>query len=361
MIRGQTLEVDASVAVLIATYNRATLLATTLDGLAASRTDSRLRWEVLVVDNNSTDDTRHVVVSRQADYPVRLTYLFERQQGRSAALNSGIAATAAPLLLFTDDDVRVAPEWLESGAGALADGADYVGGPVSPIWEVPPPRWLDLTRHDLWGTVAILDYGREGFAFEDRRLVPLGANLGIRRSLVERAGGFRVDLGRTSSRRLLGQEVPELLARARAAGLRGRYVPAMHVRHHIPASRLTRGYFRRWWTGKGYSRAALEVAQPLTELGLDLRTVPHIGGVPRYMLSDAVRDAVAFVGAVVARNHGERARREMRLAYFAGFARARGLKRPRYSTDVLIPVRPSHHAQGTDPNWELRNWEPGVK
>jgi glycosyltransferase involved in cell wall biosynthesis len=321
----------ATIAVLIATYNRAALLADTLDGLAASRTASGLRWEVVVVDNNSTDDTGRVVTSRQAGYPVRLTYLAEPQQGRSAALNAGVSATTAPLLLFTDDDVRVEPDWLAAGAQALADGADYVGGPVSPIWETPPPAWLDLTRGDLWGTVAILDYGPDTFIFEDRRLVPLGANMGIRRSLVERAGGFRVDLGRTSSRRLLGQEVPELLARARAAGLRGTYVPAMRVHHHIPTSRLSRRYFRRWWTGKGHSKAALEAAQPLTELGLDLRTVPHVGGVPRYMLSDALRDIVAYGHAFLTGNAGELARREMRLAYFAGFARARGfLKRPTY-------------------------------
>jgi glycosyltransferase involved in cell wall biosynthesis len=321
----------ATVAVLIATYNRAALLAETLDGLAASRHRSGLCWEVIVVDNNSTDETRHVVVSRQPAYPVRLTYLVERQQGRSAALNTGIAATTAPLLLFTDDDVRVEPGWLEAGARALAEGADYVGGPVSPIWETPPPAWLDLTRGDLWGTVAILDYGPDTFTFEDRRLVPLGANLGIRRSLVERAGGFRIDLGRTNSRRLLGQEVPELLARARAAGLRGTYVPAMRVHHHIPAARLSRRYFRRWWTGKGHSKATLEAAQPLTELGLDLRTVPHVGGIPRYMLSDAVRDVIAYSRALLTGDAGERARREMRLAYFAGFARARGfLKRPTY-------------------------------
>jgi glucosyl-dolichyl phosphate glucuronosyltransferase len=319
-----------TVAVLIATYNRARLLGETLDVLARSTVSEGLRWEVVVVDNNSTDDTRAVVESRRAAYPVPLTLLVERVQGRSAALNTAIAATDAPLLLLTDDDVRVDPGWLVAGTRALEQGADYVGGPVAPIWETPPPAWLDLARSDLWGTIAILDYGPEPFAFEDRRLVPLGANMGFRRSLVERAGAFRADLGRTNSRRPLGQEVPELLMRARAAGLRGCYVPAMHVSHHIPAVRLTRTYFRRWWTGKGYSKATLEAAQPLTELGLDLRSVPHVGGVPRFMVGDALRDIAGYVASLVNGNAVERARREMRLAYFAGFARARGFGRPSY-------------------------------
>jgi GT2 family glycosyltransferase len=334
------------VAILIATYNRATLLGETLDVLARSRTSPRLRWDVIVIDNNSTDDTRAVVESRQPGYPAPLTYLRERRQGRSAALNAGIAATTAPLLLFTDDDVRVDEEWIEAGVHALAAGADYVGGPVSPIWETAPPAWLDLTRSDLWGTVAILDYGREPFAFEDRRLVPLGANMGVRRSLIERVGGFRLDLGRTRSRRPLGQEVPELLARARASGLRGQYVPAMHVQHHIPSTRLTRRYFRRWWNGKGCSKAALEAIQPLTELGLDLRLVPHVGGVPRYMLGDALRDLKGYARALILGTAGDRMRHAMRLSYFAGFALARGLRRPRYELLPMIERRPVRSPEG---------------
>lgn len=322
---------ESTVAVLIATYNRAARLGETLDVLAASQVDGSLGWEVVIVDNNSTDDTRQVVAARQAGYPVPLTYLFEGRQGRSPALNAAIESTTAPLLLFTDDDVRVEPGWLMAGVRALAL-ADYVGGPVAPIWEAPPPDWLDLTRRDLWGTVAILDYGPHPFTFEDRRRVPLGANMGVRRSLIERAGLFRVDLGRSSSRRPLGQEVPDLLARARAADLRGIYEPAMRVHHHVPASRLTRGYFRRWWVGKGRSRAALESLQPITELGLDLRTVPHVGGVPRFMIGDALRDVGGYIRAALAGRAADRVRHGMRLAYVAGFASARGLRRPAYLT-----------------------------
>ena len=336
----------AMVAVLIATYNRARLLGETLDQLALSRTDPSLPWEVVVVDNNSTDTTRDVVLSRQASFPVPLRYLFEEKQGRSVALNTAIGATAAPYLLFTDDDVRVEPGWLLAGVEALQAGADYVGGPVSPIWEAPPPRWFDLSRGDLWGTIAICNYGRERFVYEERHRVPLGANMGVRRSLVERVGTFRIDLGRTSGRRVLGQEVPELLARARSAGLRGVYVPEMTVRHHIPAWRLTKRYFRRWWTGKGHSRAILDAVQPITELGLDLRAVPHLGAVPRFMFSDAVRDVWWYLVAWVTRDPCERSRREMRLAFAIGYVRSRGLRgrRPSYQQ---VPAGPAGSAGAT--------------
>jgi glucosyl-dolichyl phosphate glucuronosyltransferase len=342
----------ARVAVLIATYNRAALLGETLDVLARCDTDPNLPWEVVVIDNNSTDDTRRVVETCQAKYPVRLTYLLERRQGRSAALNTGIAATSAPLLLFTDDDVRVEPGWILAGARALASGADYVGGPVVPIWEAPPPPWLDLSRSDLWGTIAILDYGSSRFAFEDRRRVPLGANMGLHRSLVERVGVFRADLGRSTGRRVLGQEVPELLARSRSANCHGVYVPEMRVHHHIPAARLTKRYYRRWWMGKGYSKAILDLAQPITETGLDLRTAPHIGSVPRFMISDAARDVLTYVRAFLTGDVCERFRREMRLTYLFGYLSARGLwRRPSYaqwtpppSFDALAPAGSSQLA-----------------
>jgi glucosyl-dolichyl phosphate glucuronosyltransferase len=327
----------ATVAVLIATYNRAHLLGETLDVLAQSRTDPRFPWEVIVVDNNSTDDTPAVVTSRQASYPVCLTYLVEHRQGRSAALNTAIASTTAPLLLSTDDDVRVDHQWMLAGARALDEGADYVGGPVVPIWEAPPPAWLDLTRGDLWGTIAILDYGNEGFAFEHRRRVPLGANMGFRRSLIERIGGFRLDLGRSNGRRVMGQEVPELLARTRAAQLHGVYVPDMRVAHHIPAARLTKRYYRRWWMGKGFSKAILDAGQPVTERGLDLRTVPHLGAIPRFMLSDAVRDVLVLLKSIVTGNACELSRREMRLAYLIGYLRARGLRRRPTYTPTAVP------------------------
>jgi glycosyltransferase involved in cell wall biosynthesis len=339
----------ATVAVLIATYNRAQLLGETLDVLAQSQTASRFPWEVIVVDNNSTDDTRAVVTSRQGSYPVPLTYLLETTQGRSAALNAAIAATTAPLLLCTDDDVRVEPGWLLAGARALEEGADYVGGPVVPIWETPPPPWLDLTRGDLWGTIAILDYGRESFAFEQRRRVPLGANMGIRRSLIDRIGGFRADLGRSNGPRLMGQEVPELLARARMAHLHGVYAPEMRVHHHIPAARLTKRYYRRWWMGKGYSKAILDAGQPVTENGLDLRMVPHLGAVPRFMVSDAVRDVIVLLKSMLTGDACEFARREMRLAFLVGYLRSRGLRqRPDYRpTPVRSPSETPVPATGS--------------
>jgi glucosyl-dolichyl phosphate glucuronosyltransferase len=316
--------------VLIATSNRARLLDETLTSLRRLRLTRDRSWEAIVVDNNSTDDTRAVVERQARDFPVPLRYLFEPRQGRSSALNAGIESANGKVLAFTDDDVRVNEGWLNAACETLQRedaSIAYAGGPVRPVWETPPPVWLDLERGDLWGTIAIQDHGAESFVYEERRKVPLGANMAVRKSLFDRIGGFRPDLGRTGGRLLLGQEVPELLMRARGAGVRGMYVPAMEVHHHVPARRLTRAYFRAWWFGKGVSRAWLERVQLVTELGLDLTRTPHILRVPRYLYGSAVRDVAGWMRESL---HGRPAaafRHQMMLAYFAGYFWARQRER----------------------------------
>ncbi len=312
---------DIAVSVVIPTYNRAHLLGQTLDRLAKLK-PSIPSWEVIVVDNNSTDQTRAAVEQRASAYPVPLRYLFERAQGRSYTLNAGILATSATALVFTDDDVLVGDRWLDAAAAPLLSDGDifYTGGPVRPIWEVPRPTWLAGDRADLWGTIAILDYGPEPFVFEERRRVPLGANMAARRSLFERIGLFNSRLGRCGSQ-LLGQEVPELLSRSRASGARGQYVPAMVVDHHVPATRLTKSYFRRWWYGKGISRAQLDRLQPTTELGVDLTRARHFGGLPLFMWRSAAEDVCGWV--ITPFNEEKRFRHETMLCYFAGYFSAR--------------------------------------
>jgi glucosyl-dolichyl phosphate glucuronosyltransferase len=328
MNAGQGEAVDATV--LVCTWNRARRLDETLTSIARMKVPSRLRWEVVVVDNNSSDETAAVVAGRVQSFPTALHYVFERRQGKSRAMNAGIAASSAPILAFADDDIRVDRGWIDALVDAFERHPDisYVGGPVAPIWEAPCPSWFGATQKVLWGTLAILDYGREPFVFEERRLIPLGANFAIRRSLVERIGDFDPLLGRNGVDTLLGQELPEFFARARGVGVRGLYVPGMRIQHHVPASRLQPPYFRRWWYGKGVSRARLEARHPITELGVDLRTVPTIGGIPRFLFGSALRDAMRWMHAALRRDRGGRFAAETQLWYFCGQLRER-LRRSR--------------------------------
>lgn len=306
---------------LICTFNRADLLRETIESL---REVSSIRpWSVVVVDNNSTDHTPDVVNTLAASFPVTLDYLFEPRQGKSYALNTGLDRCEGDVIFFTDDDVRVSAGWLDAGCCALEthEDLDYTGGPVRPLWGGAPPPWLDRTRGHLWGTLAILDYGDAPFVFEERHRVPLGANMAVRRRLIERIGGFHPELGRRG-RSLIGQEQAEFFARGRTFGARGCYQPAMEVRHHVPAGRLTKSYFRRWWFWKGVSRARVDAMHRRTELGLDLNRVPYVARAPRFVWGGLARAFLRGAAAVLSGDAQSAARHEMHCAYALGYVRA---------------------------------------
>src|SRR4051794_4537252 len=157
--------------VLIATFNRAAVLRQTLESLASLAPEGS--WEVIVVDNNSLDDTRQVVETTAGTFPVSLRYVFEREPGRSAALNAGFQAARGEILVTTDDDVRVEPDWLDRiAAGFTEYHCDYLGGRVLPIWPGERPDWLPARREVICGVFAVLDYGAAPLRYGDR--VPLG-------------------------------------------------------------------------------------------------------------------------------------------------------------------------------------------
>ena len=311
---------DVDATVLICTYNRAAHLGNTLDSLARLPPAS-FTWDVLIVDNNSTDDTRAVVERRVASFPVPLRYLFEARQGKSHALNHGMAAAQAAIIVFTDDDVKVGPRWLEAAVRPLLQRTDidYTGGPVNPLWPGPRPAWLD-EKGDLGGTIAVKDHGPRPFVFEDERKTPLGVNMAVRRRLIERIGGFRPDLGRVG-KALIGQEQAEFFYRSREAGARGLYVPEMVLDHVVGASRLTRRYFRRWWYWKGVSHARVHHIHRLTELGMDITHVPRLFGVPRFIVGNAIRHAWGWLRAWLPPDPRQRAEHWLSIVYAFGYWR----------------------------------------
>ncbi|MGH9411931.1 MAG: glycosyltransferase family 2 protein [Vicinamibacterales bacterium] len=316
--------------VVIATYNRADDLRETIASLAALSTSAS--WEVVVVDNNSTDATRAVVAAAAQTFPVPLRYAFEREQGRSPALNAGLRLAGGDIIVTTDDDVRIEPDWLDRCGDALDRLAcDYIGGRVLPIWGGPRPRWLPDHGGKHWAVIALLDYGGESLEFGSR--VPLGVNMAFRRQAFDRAGPFDPHTGRRAGT-LLGQEVREWCIRARAAGLRGCYAPEMVVRHIIPAARLTKRYFRRWFYWRGisrarlYERAGLDMEAPEATT-LDFRRVPHLFGVPRYLYRKALWSAAAAAAAAVRRDSVAAFDHELWLWFFAGIVRQRWIDRRR--------------------------------
>ncbi|HKG78035.1 MAG TPA: glycosyltransferase family 2 protein, partial [Pyrinomonadaceae bacterium] len=128
--------------VVIPTYNRSALLKKTLDSLLRARVPAGLSVKVIVVDNNSTDDTKAVISEIMQASNGRVSYVFEKQQGRSPALNAGIAAATGGLVGFIDDDEEIDESWYETILSAFTNNdVDFIGGPYVPRFESEVPEW----------------------------------------------------------------------------------------------------------------------------------------------------------------------------------------------------------------------------
>jgi glycosyltransferase involved in cell wall biosynthesis len=239
-----------NVTVILCTYNRCQSLAKALESVLASDVPESVSWEVVVADNNSRDETRAVAEEFISRYPGRVRYIFEPRQGKSHALNSGIRESKASVLAFMDDDVTVDLRWLKNLTQPLLDN-DCVGtaGRIL-LGDFVPPSWLAIRGpHDLGGSLVQFDLGEEQIVLER---APFGASMAFQKSLFEKFGGFRTDLGR-SGKSLIGNEDTEFGMRLITAGLRLLYVPSAIVYHPVFEERLTKKYFRSYWYGLGRS------------------------------------------------------------------------------------------------------------
>jgi glycosyltransferase involved in cell wall biosynthesis len=244
------------VSVVITTHNRASQLQSTLASLA--RTTYEGAWEAVIVDNNCTDETRQVVADARWRFPAPLRYVFEATPGKYSAFNTGIARSTGRIIANTDDDVMLPTAWLQRAVEALeAHGCEFVGGPVYPAWEVPPPPWIDARDAICGKVLALQDHGPQAREYGSAGISwPLGVNVAYRREAFSRAGLFDGRLGRVAGT-LRTQSQREWHLRARRAGLRGMYIPGMFVHHFVPADRLTRRYFYDWFYWHGISRAIM--------------------------------------------------------------------------------------------------------
>jgi GT2 family glycosyltransferase len=256
------------ISVIVCTFNRSALLER---ALLAFREQPRVAGaELLVIDNNSSDDTPAVVrrcaESLRPILPVRLIH--EPAQGLSRARNAGIAAANGAILAFLDDDAVAEPGWLTAIAAAFADDPDLAaaGGPVVPEFETPRPAWL---ARELEGYYSILDLGHAPMLFP-RHMSPFGANMAIRRGALGTIR-FSETLGRIGTRLLSGEE-GEVFARIRANGGKIAYVPAMRVRHSVGRERLRQDWLLERCHAGGIS-LAVAAGTPLARARLLARVL----------------------------------------------------------------------------------------
>lgn len=315
------------VSIVIATRNRAVLLGQTLDALAGQRWP-RDRFEIVVADNGSTDETRGVVdaFAGRAGAPAT-HYLCVRQQGKSHAVNAALACARGEVIAFTDDDVLPSPEWLEALVRGFGDPAiDFVAGRILPRWEAPPPSWLSPALH---GVLAIADNGSKERRIDvnEDEVMPIGANMAVRRRVIALVGGLRADLGKLEGTLRTGED-HEFFLRMLHAGFEGRYAPDAVVRHWVPRSRLTRAYFRKWLHQNGRDVAKLEAAYA--------PRASRLFGVPRYLWRQAALDLAAALRAAIVGDGPRRFAAGLRLLWFAGYLREAW--RPAAAPPVDLPL-----------------------
>jgi glucosyl-dolichyl phosphate glucuronosyltransferase len=259
--------------ILIATYNRCELLGRALRSLNAASVPPGGEVWVTVVDNNSTDATREIVEKSVSAFAGRLRYLFEKNQGKSWALNSGIAATNGDLIGMIDDDEELDSNWFVRCFSAFSDPAvDFIGGATLPRWSHPPPKWLPPSYSAVVGHLEISrEVKQYGPAFD---AVLAGGNAVIRRSFLDRLGPspFSTRLGRIGGGMLAADTL--FSERLLEAGGRGFYLPNLIVRHYVQPKMLTKRYHRRWCFWEAVSTASQEKRKPAT--------VPHLLGIPRW-------------------------------------------------------------------------------
>ncbi len=234
------------ISVILCTYNRAQTLAKALDSVAAATLPAGVEWEVVVVDNNSTDQTREVVEEFHRRQPGRFRYVFESHQGLSHARNAGIREARGDVLAFMDDDVTVEATWLQNlTAGLRAGDWAGAGGRILLAQTFSPPRWLALDGPCNMGGIlyAHFDLGDKPCELDSP---PHGTNMAFQRKMFEKYGGFRPDLGRCGSN-MMSNEDTEFGHRLMTAGERFRYEPSAVVRHPVPQDRVRKEYFLAWW------------------------------------------------------------------------------------------------------------------
>ena len=304
---------NPEVSIVIPTYNRSGLLRDAVNSVLHQ--ECECTFEIIVVDNNSTDDTKAVVQSLIREKPGRLNYLVETKQGNAHARNCGVKAAKADIIAFVDDDVTVENNWLQSLTNVLKSDLEltFVGGAVLPQWSEAPPSWVTLEH---WAPLALLDYGPNKFrisASNPRGL--LTANIAFRRNVFEEVGMFSPDLQRVANG-IGSMEDHEFLLRVCRSGREGMYLPIMVAWAPVHIGRLTKEYHRRWHTGHGHFYAVMR--DPEWE-----RSKFYLMGVPSHLYKETVTKALTWLSKILRGNADAAFADECRLRFFYGFYRQR--------------------------------------
>ena len=306
------------VSVVISTYNRMAQLPGAVEASLSQVAGGA--YEIIVVDNNSTDGTREWVQQRCATAAGRLHYVHEPQQGLPFARNAGLAHARAPIIAFTDDDVRVAPGWVNGIRRAFArhPEIDLVGGRVLPKWPETVPGWFSRLQ---WAPLALQDKGDQPVRIGPENAAPclIGASFAFRRSVFDRIGPFDVTYTRAQDR--------EIQMRLWRAGGLGLYDPSIVAWVDVPEDRLTKQYFRFWYTRSGGFASRMRLLDQLDNDGRlvdpDANGGRRLLGCPAHVYRAALGHAAGWLRSALRGDEAAAFYHENRVRYHVAYIRTR--------------------------------------
>lgn len=333
--------------VAICTYKRVDMLRETLASLAACEPIDA-RWELLVIDNEVNEQVREVVEGARVSgfgnresgvgnqdagvgtresgigsqesssespipspespisnpqsripnpaLPVPIRYLPEPTTGTSHARNRAVKEAAAPIILFTDDDVTFDKHWLKRMWAAIQaqPGCGFWGGRVEPTWSQPAPRWFDPTFCPMLGdTIVQYRRGDETRRWDPKQDPPFyTANLAFRCEAIRAAGGFDTTVGHRGDKRM-GMEDSLMVRAVSDAGKEGWYVADAIVHHPVPASRMTKKYAKEFAWRQGW--LSVQMTRRREDAGFGAK-----GKLPRWFFRVAAGEWLRGVGQMIA-------------------------------------------------------------
>lgn len=297
--------------VIICTYNRSNNLPSCIDNLTRQQGVDNFEWEVLIVDNNSTDDTRQVVEELAKKSPLKLRYIFEPQQGLNYARNLGIDESDSRYFCYIDDDILVDSHWLAALYEVLErEDADAVGGRIHLDPQIKLPPWI---TSEVQGFLGYQDYGDEPFRMDGKSQYPYGGNMSFSRRVIDSIGMFNPKLGRKGEGRnrselFKGAETDFFHRLAATGNARIFYEPRAIVYHKVLPHQLERKYLLTIHYNAGLQKALYD------------RTLfnRRMLGIPLFIFPQFVRSATEYLKQLVFRGPNKAFRQLMTVGHFLG-------------------------------------------
>ena len=237
--------------IIVCTYNREKYLYNALKSIAENDFSCD-KYEIVLINNNSTDNTENECKRFQNDFPqVNFNYVIEKNQGLSFAKNRGIDEAKGDIVVYIDDDATVNREYLKSIYEFFNENHSVmaVGGPIFPVYETKEPSWMSH-----YTKVLVTSYKYEGnkiIKFKGDKF-PSGGNASFRKNVFNIVGKFNTKLGRNDIS-LIGAEEKDIFTKMKAIYMPIYYLPRMILYHIIPPTKLTSAYFNKLTLSIGQS------------------------------------------------------------------------------------------------------------